>query len=110
MDQRTRLMKPETRKKIKTAVSQAIPERQVYTIFTSATGFDDTEVVRVVTPAWKNLGKAERIAKIQTAVREKLTSAELNRIFRFSVLTPNEWETIRSQLVGEKSTVLGFRR
>jgi len=103
-------MKLETRQKIKTAISEAIPEKQVYTIFTSATGFDDTEVLRVVTPAWKNLGKAERIAKIQSAVREKLTSSELNRIFRFSVLTPNEWETVRARMVGEKATVLGFRR
>ncbi|MEO5715602.1 MAG: hypothetical protein ABIT37_19140 [Luteolibacter sp.] len=103
-------MKSETRQKIKTAISQAIPGQQVYKIFTSATGFDGTEVVRVVTPAWKNLGKAERIAKIQSAVREKLTSSELSRIFRFSVLTPNEWETVRAHMVDEKATLLGFRR
>lgn len=103
-------MNSEFNKKIKSAIDAVIPSAQVYTIYTSPTGFDDTEVVRVITTAWKKLGKAERIAKVQNAVLPKLDPEEQSRIFRFSVLTPNEWEGIRDHFVSEKPRRLGYRQ
>ena len=102
-------MTSETSDKIKAAIASVVPSAQGYTIYTSPTGFDNMEVIRVITPAWRNLGKAERIAKVQNAVMPKLAPAELSRIFRFSVLTPKEWETIQPQFVGEKQRKLGYR-
>lgn len=97
-------------KKIKSAVESVIPAAQDYTIYSSPTGFDDKEVLRVVTPAWKSLGKAERIAKVQDAVMPLLDAAEQGRIFRFSVLTPQEWKMLQERYVGEKSRRLAFRQ
>lgn len=103
-------MNIELNRKIKSAIDAVIPPTQVYTIYSSPTGFDDMEVVRVITTAWKKLGKAERIAKVQNAVLPKLDPEEQKRIFRFSVLTPNEWEEIRDNFVSEKPRRLGYRQ
>jgi hypothetical protein len=103
-------MTSETSKKIKGVVAGLIPMQQDFTIYALATGFDDQEVVRVVTSAWQNLGKAERVAKVHEAVMAHLNPSEKNRIFRFSVLTPKEWRTLQQRSVDEKSRILGFRR
>jgi hypothetical protein len=103
-------MNAEFNKKIKCAIDTVIPRTQAYTIYSSPTGFDDMEVVRVITTAWKNLGKAERIAKVQNAVLPKLVPEEQRRIFRFSVLTPDEWEGIRGDLISKKPRKLGYRQ
>ena len=96
-------------RKIKSAVDAVVPAAQGFTIYLSPTGFDKTEVVRVVTPAWQRLGKAERIAKVQHAVLPELDSSERGRIFRFSVLTPKEWEKFQFHFAGEKPRKIGFR-
>ncbi len=103
-------MSPEFNKKIKAAINGAIPAAQPYRIYSSPTGFDGMEVVRVITPAWGRLGKAERIAKVQDAVMPKLDPAERSRIFRFSVLTPDEWEGIRGDSARERPRVIGYRK
>ncbi len=110
MAHRTDVMSTNFNKKIKSAIDAVIPPAQIYTIYSSPTGFDDTEVLRVITTAWQKLGKAERIAKVQNAVMPKLDPAEQSRIFRFSVLTPNEWERIRDHFVSEKPRMLGYRQ
>jgi len=110
MAYRTSRMSIVFKKKIKTAVDAVIPAAQSYVVYLSPTGFDDMEVVRVITPAWKNLGKAERIAKVQNRVMTGLNESERSRIFRFSVLTPDEWKDVRSSLVDEKPRRIGFRR
>ncbi len=102
-------MNIEFNRKIKSAIDAVIPPTQVYTIYSSPTGFDDMEVVRVITTAWKKLGKAERIAKVQNAVLPNLEPEEQRRIFRFSVLTPNEWEGIQGHYAGEKPRRIGYR-
>lgn len=96
-------------KKIKSAVDAVVPPAQAFTIYLSPTGFDDMEVVRVITPAWKSLGKAERIAKVQDAVLPKLDAEEQRRIFRFSVLTPKEWGEFQGHTTGEKPKRIGYR-
>lgn len=101
---------PATIKKIRTAVDGLVPKKQAFTIYSSPTGFDGTEVVRVITPAWKTLGKAERIAKVENAVMPSLSPEEKKKIFRFSVLTPEEWENARLYFPEKKSKTIGFRR
>ncbi len=56
------------------------------------------------------LGNAERIAKVRGAVMPKLSPSERRKIFRFSVLTPEEWKEIRPRMVDEKYSVVGRRR
>lgn len=102
-------MNPNTFRKIKTAVDALVPAKQEFAIYSSPTGFDKTEVIRVITPAWRTLGKAERIEKVQNAIVPRLEPNERERIFRFSVLTPEEWKSVQPQL-GEKSKRLGYRR
>lgn len=96
-------------RKIKSAVDAVVPPSKDFTIYLSPTGYDDMEVVRVITPAWKSLGKAERIAKVQNAVLPRLDPKERRRIFRFSVLTPGEWEQVQGQLAVAKSRRIGYR-
>lgn len=110
MADRKDIMSAEFNRKIKAAIDAAIPAAQSYKIYSSPTGFDGMEVVRVITPAWGKLGKAERITKVQNAVMPKLDPSEQSRIFRFSVLTPKEWEEIRSNIAAEKPRVLGYRQ
>jgi len=96
-------------KKIKSAVDATIPAADDYRIFSAPTGFDDMVVVRVITPAWAKLGKAERIAKVQNAVMPKLSASEQAKIFRFSVLTPTEWNGIRNSFGAVRSSLIGRR-
>lgn len=96
-------------KKIKSAVDAVVPAAKDFTIYLSPVGYDDLQVVRVITPAWKSLGKAERIARIQNAVLPALDPAERKRIFRFSVLTPREWEKLQDNLGEERARRIGFR-
>lgn len=103
-------MSSEFNKKIKAGVDRAIPAAQPYKIYSSPTGFDGMEVVRVITAAWSSLGKAERIAKVQNAVMPGLDPTEQGRIFRFSVLTPREWEEVRDHFAEEKPRMLGYRQ
>lgn len=103
-------MSSQFNKKIKSAMESVIPPLQDYTVYSSPTGFDDMEVLRVITTAWRSLGKAERITKVQDAVMPVLDAAEQRRIFRFSVLTPKEWMEMRERFVGEKMKRLAFRR
>ncbi len=98
-------MSSETHKKIRSAVAEIVPCQQGFTIYSSETGFDDMEVVRVITPAWQNSDRVNRIEKIQKAVLEKLAPAERRRIFRFSVLTPKEWAERKAMFVGENRLI-----
>ena len=53
-----------------------------------------SRIVRIVTPAWEKLRPAERIERVRKAIEPVLSEEELNEIFRFSVLTPTEYETL----------------
>ncbi len=97
-------------RKIKVCVDQMVPKEHDYEIYTSDTGIDDMLVLRIITNAWRKLGKAERIAKVQSSVLRKLEAPEKKSIFRFSVVTPEEWREIRLQFVGDKPKLLGYRR
>ncbi len=62
------------------------------------------KVVRVVTPAWKNLPPSDRILRILRAANTELSLAERKHILRFSVLTPDELRLLTNKPV-RKSAV-----
>lgn len=99
-----------THTKIRTAIAKVLRSGQPFTILTEKTGIGDTEVLRVITPAWSRLGKVERVSRIQDAVLPMLNPAERKRIFRFSVLTDREWNSVRTARAGGKTKVVGRRR
>ena len=55
------------------------------------------KVVRVVTPAWKNLPHFDRVLRILRVANATLSDAERNSILRFSVLTPDELKLLTNK-------------
>jgi len=55
------------------------------------------KVVRVVTPAWKNLPHSDRILRILTVANTVLSDEERKNILRFSVLTPGELKLLTNR-------------
>ena len=82
------------RAKIARAVEIALPKGRPFSIHVQNSQLGGMKVVRVVTPAWKNLRPAERIFRVREEVEKRLTAEEKNRILRFSVLTPGEYRRI----------------
>src|SRR6266446_1743260 len=77
-------------KKILTAIGEIIPEEATYSVSFIRSGVMETEIVRVVTSAWKTLPAFIRVMRVQNAVRTALTPYEQQKILRVSVLTPQE--------------------
>src|SRR3954470_16926984 len=82
------------RAKIARIVQGVIPKGKTFELRTADSGIRQMKVVRIVTPAWKNLRPPERISKVLAAMEGKLSEAEQARILRFSVLTPEEYSAI----------------
>src|SRR6266404_5632530 len=80
--------------KINKLVRQALPKGKAARIFWRSTGFSDSQTLRVVTPAWKNLSRPQRIVKLEQAIAPSLNAKERARIFRISVLTPAEFKRL----------------
>ncbi len=78
--------------RIKKLVQAVVPQGQAYKIRLSDSGFDESKVVRVITPAWKRLQRNERILKLLEAQEQFLTEEDRRHILRYSVLTPQEFE------------------
>lgn len=94
--------------KINRLIKQALPKGKPAKIIWLPTGFSQSRILRVVTPAWKSLPRSQRIYKLQRALEAKLTPREQERIFRISVLTPLEFERLaqvvpRQYLTGKPS-------
>ena len=51
-----------THTKIRTAIAKVLRNGQPFTILAEKTGIGDTEVLRVITPAWSKLNKVERVS------------------------------------------------
>ena len=98
-----------THRKIREAIAKALSSGQPFTIMSEETGIGKTEVLRVITPAWGKLDKVDRVMRIQEAVLPTLDAAERKRIFRFSVLTNDEWQSVRGAKVGAKHKIVGRR-
>ena len=82
------------RAKIARAVELALPKGRKFALHVQDSELGGMKIIRVVTPAWKQLRPAERIIKVREAVERKLSHEEQDRILRFSVLTPGEYKKI----------------
>src|SRR5213593_15945 len=83
-----------TAAKIDKLVRQALPKGKAAKIIWRSTGVLDSQTLRVVTPAWKTLSRAQRIAKLERALAPNLNAKERARIFRISVLTPEKFKRL----------------
>src|SRR3954464_9253806 len=82
------------RAKIARIIEGILPKGKGYELRASDSGIRAMKIVRIVTPAWKNLRPPERISKVLAAMNGKLSDAEQQRILRFSVLTPEEYQAV----------------
>jgi hypothetical protein len=103
-------MNASLKRKIETFVAKAIPATQQYEILAAPTGFDGSFVLRVITPVWSTIDKAQRITRVEGALLPNLTQEERKMIFRTSVLTPSEWSTIKEHLVESGMKRIGGRK
>jgi hypothetical protein len=77
---------------IKKLVQAVVPRRQAFQIRLSDSGFDESKVVRVITPAWRRLQRHQRILKLLEAQDQFLSEEDRQHILRYSVLTPQEYK------------------
>ncbi len=82
-----------------------LPEGKSFELRASDSGIRQMKVVRIVTPAWKNLRPPERISKVLAAIDGKLSEAEQQRILRFSVLTPEEYCSVVGEPPAKAATL-----
>ncbi len=82
------------RKKVIDAVKFALPQGKEFDVIVENSALGGMKVVRVVTNAWKTLRPAQRISKVREAVESALSKEEQDKILRFSVLTPSEYQRI----------------
>ena len=86
------------RDKIARAVKLALPKGRSFDLYVQKSQLGGMKIVRVVTPAWKELRPAERIFKVREAVERKLSREEQENILRFSVLTPGEYKRLTGSI------------
>ena len=91
---KTTVPKPLPTAKISAAIKTALPKRQGFKLHIAETGMGRLKIVRVVTPAWKRLWPGDRIRKVLAALEGVLSPDERKDIFRFSVLTPEEYRDV----------------
>jgi hypothetical protein len=77
-------------KKIYSVVQNVLPKGADFRLRVINSKIGGMKVVRVVTPAWRNLSPADRILKILRVANTELSNKERKNILRFSVLTPSE--------------------
>src|SRR6266571_2823229 len=87
-----------TTDRINKLVRQAIPKGMPAKIIWYPTGFSKSQILRVITPAWKTLPRFQRISKLRQTLESNLSSQERARIFRISVLTAQEFKRLREML------------
>ena len=81
---------------IKQAIARVLPSGNAFRVLAEPTMIGKTHVLRVVTPAWSRKSRFDRIFKLQQAILPVLSARDINKIFRFSVLTPDEWKEVRN--------------
>ncbi len=87
-----------TTDRINKLVRQAIPKGKPAKIIWYPTGFSKSQILRVVTPAWKTLPRFQRISKLRQTLETNLTPKERAQIFRISVLTAQEFKRLGRRL------------
>ena len=80
--------------RINRLVREAIPKGKPARIFWYPTGFGKSQILWVVTPAWRSLPRSDRIFKLQQAIEPNLTPKERARVFRISVLTAPDFKRL----------------
>lgn len=80
------------------AVRAALPKGSPFKVAFQPMRFSKTNIVRVVTPAWKTLRRSERALRMQKALDDRLSPAQQKKIFRVSVLTPDEFKELQPYL------------
>lgn len=90
-------------KKLEAVVRNALPKHNANRakIFWRPTGLGNRHLLRVITSAWQEKSRSERIYELQKAITSQLTENELDRIFRISVLTSSEYSRLCRDLQGE---------
>jgi hypothetical protein len=78
------------KRKIFSVVQSVLPKGAIFRLRVFDSKIGGMKVVRVVTPAWKNLPPSDRILRILKVANTELSHAERKGILRFSVLTPDE--------------------
>src|SRR5437667_3332815 len=81
--------------RINRLVRQAIPKGKPAKIIWYSTGFSNSRILRVVTPAWRTLPRFQRISKLRQTLESNLSAQDLRQIFRISVLTAQEYKRLR---------------
>src|SRR5438552_5217506 len=84
-----------TTARINRLVREALPKGKPAKIIWYPTGFSKSRILRVVTPAWKNLPRFRRISKLRQTLESNLFAQERAQIFRISVLTAQEFNRVR---------------
>jgi hypothetical protein len=84
-------------RKIRSVVQTVLPKGANFRLRVINSKIGGMKVVRVVTPAWKNLPPSGRILRILTAANKRLSNAEQKGILRFSVLTPDELKLLTNK-------------
>jgi hypothetical protein len=82
------------RAKIQSLVQTALPKGEQFNLYVENSKIGNLKIVRIVTPAWKNLRPSARITKVIRMANKELTATEQKKILRFSVLTPEEFSQI----------------
>jgi len=78
------------RGKIHSVVETVLPKGANFRMRVFNSKIGGMKVVRVVTPAWKNLPPSDRILRLLRVANVQLSFEERKGILRFSVLTPDE--------------------
>jgi hypothetical protein len=105
-----------TTARINRLVRQAIPKGKPARIMWYPTGFSKSQILRVVTPAWRTLPRFQRISRLRETLEPNLTRKERAMIFRISVLTVPEFKRLLRALpaghanTSKRSTSNGNRR
>lgn len=77
---------------IKKAVESALPKGREFKIILDPTSVKGYYTLRVITTAWRRLHRMNRILKINDSLLSVIPLSEKRRIFRVSVMTPDEWQ------------------
>jgi hypothetical protein len=85
------------RRKIHSVVQTVLPKGANFRMRVFDSKIGGMKVVRVVTPAWKNLPPSDRILKILRVANAELSHEERKGILRFSVLTPHELKLLTNK-------------
>lgn len=89
---KSKRLTPFPRAKIARHVAELMPRGKNFELRITDSLIPNLKVVRIVTDAWRREPNTERNLKIIKAVRPQLSEEENDRILRFSVLTPSEYE------------------